>query len=411
VAAPNLRAIAAVTWRGWMLLPRMLVLLAWLLLRQRGAHRRARRMLMRAVKAARLGDDPLRPLAPGLWQVAPWFLHESSTRAEHTTRAADGRGAEPADGALTVVHLLGTGENVYSPLIGLVGLCLAEPRLRALRHVVADSSYEAGSYLGPSEFATRLRRTLAPLFAGAQRLALVGLSRGGTVALTFGSELADEHGVRVGVLALAPPFAHSHGRPPASAINIGGFEPIVVNFARQLELSPWLRPFGRAIVRDLYLRFSAFVLAELRMVSEASVAMFARHVTELDPIDACMRSVREFALLGRVSDAELRHAISGVTRRLARASSAHAIVCWGQDDSWVDVEPCHALLCTLVERDQVPKERLRVVKLPGLDHGVGREPEQDFAPVAALLWEACEHASRAASPAPTSEGARTESTA
>ena len=393
-----MRKIAAVTWRSWWLLPRTLFLIAWLLVRERSTHRRATAMLQRAVKTPRLGDDPLREREhePGLYEVAPWFLHETSTHAEHSTRAAQCH-PEPAPDALTVVHLLGTGENVYSPLVGLAGMCLAEPRLRSLRHVIVDTSYDAGSYLGPNEFGTRTKRTLAPLFARhRERLVLVGLSRGGTAALNFGTELADEHGTRVGVLALAPPFARPFGRPPLSALNIGGFEPIVVNFSTQLSLLPPMRPFGTWLVRDLYIRFSAFVLAELRMVSEASIAMFARHIAALDPVDVCMRSVREFALLGRVSDAELRLVVSGVTQRLARTANAHAIVCWGQDDTWVEVEPCHALLRSLLERDRVPRECIHVVKLPGLSHGIGREPDQDFAPVAALLWEACEHAENTA---------------
>lgn len=407
-----MRKIAAVTLRSWWLLPRTLFLIAWLLMRQRAPHRRATAMLLRAAKSPRLGDDPLHACDPGLYEVAPWFLHETSTHQEHSARADQATYPAPPPEALTVVHLLGTGENVYSPLVGLLGMCAAEPRLRALRHVIADTSYDAGSYLGPNEFGTRAKRTLAPLFARQrERLVLVGLSRGGTAALNFGTELADEHGTRVGVLALAPPFARPGGRPPLSAMNIGGFEPIIVNFSTQLSLVPSMRPFGRWLVRDLYLRFSAFVLAELRMVSEASIAMFARHVAALDPVDACMRAVREFALLGRVSDAELRLVVSGVTQRLARTPGAHAIVCWGQDDTWVEVEPCHALLRSLLERDRVPRERVHVVKLPGLTHGVGREPDQDFAPVAALLWEACEHASRAAPPASKSLGASTESTA
>jgi len=374
--APSLREKLAVLWQGLLGFPRAVLLIGWLWVRQRPAHRRALRMLRRALARPLSGDEPLRPLEPGLFDVAPKLLDTQEL---------------PPD-ALTVVHLLGTGENRYSPLTGLVELCKAEPRLRGFRHVILDTPHDAGAFLGPHEFATRAHRVLLPLLArNRDRIVLIGLSRGATSALDLGLELAAASGTRVGVLAMAPPLARS-GRPPPTVVNIGALEPNTENFVRQIELAPWLAPLGVWLLRDLYLRFSSFVLAELSMVSEASIALFARYVATSDPQQACLRAVREFALLGRVSDAELRHVVSGAMQRLAVTDAAYLCVCWGSCDAWVELEPSRARLIAMRERHEVPAERLRISVLPGVNHGVGREPDQDFAALAALCWEVCEHA-------------------
>jgi pimeloyl-ACP methyl ester carboxylesterase len=236
-----------------------------------------------------------------------------------------------------------------------------------------------------------LRRTLAPLLARErERVVLMGLSRGGTAALDLGSELAIQ-GMRVGVLAISAPLARPH-KAPHTVINIGSFELITENFVRMLRLLPWLTPMGTWLLRSLYIRFCGFVLAELNMVSADMIAMYARYIAACDPNQACLRAVREFALLGRVSDAELRHAVSGATRRFAETDAAKVILCWGENDAWVDVGLCQERLQAALTRQEVPAERVRMVVFDGLNHGVGREPDQDFTALSALLWELCEHA-------------------
>jgi hypothetical protein len=371
-----------VGWRQTVLLPRLWLLIGWLFIRQRSIHRRAIAALFKALKAQSATPSPLRALEPGLFEVEPWFLRGRD--------APDGEDAGAHD--LTVVHLLGTGENIYSPLTGLRLLCRSDERLCAVRHVIVDTPHDAAGYLGPLEFATRLRRVLAPLLAReSERLVIVGLSRGAMAALDLGADLASTQGMRVGVLAMAPPMARPK-RPPHSVLNIGGFEPIMENFIPYLELHPWLWPLGRRIARDLYVRFCGFTLAELRMVSDHSIAMFARYVTASDPTLACLRAVREFALLGRVSDAELRHATSMAMQQYAFSETAHVTVCWGQDDAWLEVPPCRERLEAMIARHGVPAERIDVHVLSGVSHGVSREPTQDFEPIAAWLVRACEHA-------------------
>jgi len=381
---PGLREWVLVGWRQTVLLPRMYLLIGWLFIRQRAPHRRAIAALFKALRAPAASASPLRALEPGLYEVEPWFLlgHDAPHSEANETRSD----------TLTVVHLLGTGENIYSPLVGLRQLCRADERLCAPRHVIVDTPHDAAGYLGPQEFATRLRRVLAPLLAReSERLVIVGLSRGAMASLDLGAELASTQGMRVGVLAMAPPMTRPK-RPPHSVLNIGGFEPIMENFMPYLALNPWLLPMGRWITRDLYVRFSGFILAELRMVSDASVAMFARYIQAIDPTLACLRSVREFALLGRVSDAELRHAVSMAMQRFSFSDSAHVTVCWGDQDAWLEIGPCRERLESMIARHAVPSERIEVHTLKGVSHGVSREPAQDYTQLAAWLYRACEHA-------------------
>lgn len=351
--------------------------------REDATHRRARSALWQAYHHPQARAEPLLPLDPGLYEVAPWFLHGADFPPDAREHTSD---------ALTIVHILGTGENLYSPLTGLRLMCQADTRLRAFRHVIVDTPHDAAGYLGPAEFGSRVRRSLAPLLAREQRrLVIVGLSRGALSALDLGADVVSTVGMRVGILALAPPLAKPHALP-ATVYTIGALEPIMENLLQLLAAAPWLGSCANWITRRMYVRFSAFVLVELRMVDPTALELFARFVRQTDPKQACLRAVREFSLLCRVSDAELRHAVSGVLQRLAFCETAHAIVCWGDADRWVPVERSRDRLLEKLAQQAVPRTRVEVNILPGLGHGLSREPAYDYAQLAACLWRVVEHA-------------------
>jgi hypothetical protein len=207
------------------------------------------------------------------------------------------------------------------------------------------------------------------------------------------------------VLALAPPLTRPSKLPDSVRI-VSGFEPMSENFVRYMELVPWLRGVGTWIMRTLYVRISAFVLAELHMDSEESLQMFARYIAQSDPKLACLRAVREFALVARVSDAELRHALSGALQRIAFSESAQITVCWGSADTWLDVAACHERLLQKLELAEVPASRLHVHVLANVGHGVTRDDSPCHAQLAPWLWEAVEHACGAGST--TREGVEME---
>ena len=169
-----------------------------------------------------------------------------------------------------------------------------------------------------------------------------------------------------------------------------------MNFVRYMELLPWTERLGTALLRDLYIQFVGFVLAELDMASELAITHYGRFIAAQDPRRLCLRAVREFALLGRVSDSELRHAVASIAQHMKHADDVHAIAVWGSADAWVEIEPCVARLREGLERYGVPSTRLRTQLLDGANHGIGRQRDRDFVELAALLWEVCEHAQGAA---------------
>ncbi|MEY4580325.1 MAG: hypothetical protein RL701_5028 [Pseudomonadota bacterium] len=353
-----------------------------LLVREHASHRRALVGLKYALLHPVVRDEPLTLLASGLYTIEPWFLRGHDFATNEPGVNAD---------ALLIVHILGTGENVYSPLIGLRLLCKEDPRLLGFRHVIVDTPHDAASYLGPAEFGARVRRVLAPLLAREERVVIVGLSRGAMTAVDLGADLACERAMPVGILSLAPPLTRPNTLP-ASVRTIGALEPIAENFLRYLELQPWLRGFGTWVLRIFYLRFSAFVLAELHMDDPASLGLFARFIAQIDPKVACLRAVREFGLLCRVSDAELRHALSGALQRLAVSDSARVIVSWGAEDTWLEVERCRARMAEKCEQQGVPSARVSSHVLPGIGHGLGRGAEQEYSQLAQWLWQLTQHA-------------------
>jgi len=362
-------------WLGTLALPAALwtlVRLSW----RRGP--RARRALVALEAAARsrepLGPSPLEPLEPGLYRVKPEYLGSS----------------DAAERGPTVLHLLGTAEMIYSPLIGLRALCRAEPRLARCRHVIADTPYEAAAFLGADEFSARLRRVVEPeVLRNPHGLVLLGLSRGGLVALDLGSELSQRfEDARFGVLSLAPPLCEQHPPPPTVAL-IGALETITEILVQEQNLWPLLRPLYRWILYRGYVRNCALVLSELEMDDVESIALFGRYLREVEPRAASLRGTREFGLLRRVSDAELRHAISGATRRASHAADKlRATVVWGLRDAWVDVPPSLERARQAAQKSGVAVAELRLHTLPDWNHGLTRSLDRDFTELARWLREA-----------------------
>jgi hypothetical protein len=377
----RLAELGRLLWRGTLELPRALRIL-WLLWWRRSARaKRALAALQKALQARHqqgpATDSLLEPLEPGLFRVAPVYLGASS---------------DAAPSGPTVLHLLGTAEVVYAPLPGLKALCEREPRLRQCRHVIADTPHEPGAFLGADEFRARLRRLVAPELArNPHGLVVFGLSRGGLVALDIGTELAqDRPGARVAVLSLGAPL-RKQARVPFTVWSIGALETITDIMTRELALWPLLGPLYRAIIGAQYLRNCARVLAELEIDDPETVALYARYVSETDVCQASLRGVREFALLRRVSDAELRHAVATVVRRAANpALQVCSTMVWGERDVWVDVAPSLERAREACERGGLPESRFGLYTLASWNHAVGRSLDQDFTPLAAWLWRACE---------------------
>jgi hypothetical protein len=368
----------------WLLLTggRELLLLASLWLRRRAAHLRAIAGLRRALPRVRRQppDEPLREVAPGLFEVDPGHL---------------GGAAQPAL-PVTVLHLLGTGEIVYSPLPGLKRLCAERPGLARCRHLIVDTPSEPGAYLGAAAFSMRVARVLRAVGAPAGgALVLTGLSRGALTVLELGSQLAIHSDTHVEVLAMSPPVRSDFARP-LTVRTIGALERGCELLLRAAGERGVLRRLTDLWLGRLYLRNTGFVLAELEMYEPETAERFAHYLSTRCPGPACLRAVREFGLLSRVSDAELRHLMGDVAERAAASPGLHLTLCWGERDVWLPAERCMQRAREALQRQRVAEERAELRLLPQWNHGIGRQPEGDYGELAGVVWRACERAAAAA---------------
>ncbi|HKO93908.1 MAG TPA: hypothetical protein VJU61_22295, partial [Polyangiaceae bacterium] len=117
----------------------------------------------------------LSALSPGVWRVpAPEPAPE----------------AEPLD-PLIVLQFTGTGESVHAAYANTRGLFRGVPALANARHYVFEAPLDQGAYYGPEAFGASLWQRVEPIvthYPGP--FVLVGVSRGGLVALDHGARIA-----------------------------------------------------------------------------------------------------------------------------------------------------------------------------------------------------------------------------
>lgn len=356
----------------------------WHLLRMYVGHcaaqRRTARKLWRAVR-----DAPTAAEAPLLRPITE-HLHEF----EHAALGLQPGASPTTQGErITVVHILGSGEVLYSPLPGLRALLRTAPALAQHRHVVMDTPHHPAAYLGPMEFASRAFQALRPLLEAPERgpLLLVGLSRGAVAAVELAFRAAERTGQPTAALCLSAP-TRGDIEWPASVRDIGLLE-AGADAALRLPLPGFLRRFRRARFRHAYARVTAGVYNELSLDNEEMLALLARHIRETSPERTCLRALREYALLGRVSDAELRQGFSDFAARAASEDLVRLTFCWGTQDVWMPHARCRQRVEESLNRHPGADARVTLHSLPGWNHGIARQPEQDFGPVAALMTSAC----------------------
>ncbi|MDD9932851.1 MAG: hypothetical protein OXT09_04570 [Myxococcales bacterium] len=326
-------------------------------------------------------QEPLRQLAPLLFEVDAGWLTPG-----------------PADGprlAVTVVHLLGSGEIRYSPLSGLRRLCAEQPELARCRHLVADTTHEAGAFLGADEFSIRMGHTLAPALADCpDTLVFAGLSCRARTALELRTRPVSEHDRPVEVLACAAPLRCDYALPD-TVRTLAALAPHMNLMATVMARPSPLNPLLRSWLRRLFVMNTGIVLGELAMHTPQALAWFGRYTEDEPTIDICLRALRELDLLVRVSDAELRHMVAGVAARAAEAEGVRMTACWGEDDAWVPPERCAARMGDAVARQGVPEARYRIASLAASNHGIGRQRDADYGALAELFMEVCARAAAA----------------
>lgn len=265
-------------------------------------------------------------LSPGVWRVP----------AADATRDAD------AGDPLIVLQFTGTGESVHAAYENTRRLFQREPALAQATHYVFEAPLDKGAYYGPEAFGASLWQRVEPIVAHYPGpFVLVGVSRGGLVALDHGARIAEEHGKVASVLALSAPVA-APGQIPTVIAGISGFVESLEGLAQALPaLVKGLRRQVEALVSFFYLALIALILRFHRVFSLASLDRHALDVRDHGVIQATLRCAREFRLLVRASDRKLQLHSQLIQQALAQHRRRFfAQLVWGSEDGWIDAQIC-----------------------------------------------------------------------
>lgn len=322
------------------------------------------------------GGTPLHRLAPGVFEIERrWF---APFPAEH-------------DPGLTVVHLLGLGEHLHSPLPGLERLCMAEPRLAAYRHLIVDIPDDRAAYKSASAFSVHHWHALRPVLESIDgSTLLIGLGRSAPAAIDIAPWLADLDGRRVGVVALSLPVTLTPTTSPVLR-DVLALQPIVTRFERADRDLPaaLLRPIDW-LLRRVAAIVSGYCLAELDTDSGPAVRWAAWDITQRQPASMLSRLCLELRLWQDQHGAREGGGLTRAADRLARHPSVSWTALWGANDRWVSGGDSLADCQQACSAARVPETRVDVGLLPGWGHAVGRDSRGDYGQLAAHLLKACE---------------------
>src|SRR5690349_157392 len=178
----------------------------------------------------------LRALSPGVWR-AP--LHGEPPEER-----------EP----LVVLQFTGTGESVHAAYENTRALLANVPALAGATHYVFEAPLDMGAYYGPEAFGASIWQRVEPIvqhYPGP--FVLLGVSRGGLVALDHGVRIAEEHNKVASVLALSAPITRPT-RIPIVIAGISGFVESLEGLAQGLpRVTRRVRGTIEALVSFFYL--------------------------------------------------------------------------------------------------------------------------------------------------------------
>jgi pimeloyl-ACP methyl ester carboxylesterase len=305
-------------------------------------------------------------LARALWLVlrqpsqlwfalsTPWKLarHRRQLAAPRTLRAlspgvwrAPQQGEPPEEQEpLVVLQYTGTGESVHAAYENTRALFAGVPALTGAAHYVFEAPLDKGAYYGPEAFGASMWQRVEPIvqhYAGP--FVLLGVSRGGLVALDHGARIAEEHGKVASVLSLSAPIIRpSH--IPTIIDGISGFVESLEGIAQALPgVARHVRASTEALVRFFYLVLIALILRFHRVFDLASLDRHALDVGDHGVVSATVRCAREFRLLVRASERKLQLHTQLVQQALVRHRQRFfACLVWGAEDGWIDADTCLA---------------------------------------------------------------------
>ncbi|UJR80041.1 alpha/beta fold hydrolase [Sandaracinus amylolyticus] len=331
-------------------------------------HLRAVREATRRAREADPRCSPLRRVNDGLHEIDPRWLGAVQTEP---LRCVD---------PMIVLHFVGTGETRHGPLPCIARLVRACPALRTQRHFVVDGPADPLAYEDLATLSPRVWTALEPLIdASSGPFVLVGLSRGGALALEVAARIADEKRKAVSCIALSPPLARPR-RLPRIVEMIAGFGTLASAYTDAVSrgvVPSWLTGLATRVVRTLQLAITAYVLADLQAADEETIAWSLRDLREDDGMDSALRQVGEFGLLQRTSEVELVRFTRFVTRSLVHNELAWAVALWGEEDTWLSASACRGQIEQALKRLRNAHGAIATSMVPGR-HNLSRGANDDF---------------------------------
>ena len=385
-------------WRVLLRMPQVLLGVATLyfalaryLLRAEARHRAGIRSGFARRAALEAEHDtwtsPLKACSASVYRVDAAFI-------AHLAPVAAGT-AVPLSAALRkgcVLHFTGTGETRHGPLASIELLLTHTPALGALEHYIVDAPAHAAAYSGAMPFAEQLWQELSPLLEQRSGPCLfVGLSRGALAALELGSRAALEQDKIVSVLAQSPPFVRPARMPPSIEL-IASCERLVTRSIGQLELfaSPKVLRAYLQLSKPIQTLLTACVLAELNLDDAPNQTLAMRDLLRDDPLASSLRSVREFAMLTRVQQAELSQFADKLGAVMAQEPRMSVALAWGQHDPWTPALANHALVEQAIRRAGGSEANTLLRVVPGVGHAFCREHAQPVAELQAITSQLLE---------------------
>jgi pimeloyl-ACP methyl ester carboxylesterase len=296
-------------------------------------------------------------LSPGIWRVPG--------TSENQDAGADHEHTNP----LIVLQFTGTGESVHAAYENTRALFQADPRLAAATHFVFEAPLEKGAYYGPETFSASIWERVEPIIVHYPGpFVLVGVSRGGLVALDHGARIAEEHGKVASVLALSAPVA-APARIPHVIGAIAGFVESLEGMSQSLpQIAPRVGRDLEIVVKFFYLSLIAQILRFHRVYSEASLARHALDVRDHGVLGATLRASREFRLLVRANERKLQLHCQLMNQALVQHSRRFsATLVWGAEDGWIDAKTCRQRF-EEVARKASPELLPTCAVMPGQGH-------------------------------------------
>lgn len=306
-------------------------------------------------------------------------------------RGAHPGGEHPTETALVWLPATGDQRLPMFDALAKVGPHLAE--LSEMSVFLVEPPWDPASYGDLTLQVDHITRLVEGILTrcAPERVILVGLSKGGAMALFVGGALAERHpGTQFVVASLSPALAQPELQHPFVEL-FAGMLGVARLGERLSEGSQVGAAASRRIFGGMQLLLTTLAMAELDTLSGETLVRLLPDLLHRDPVACAVRACREYELLRRVPDEHLEAQLAQLGTRLRGLDNLQGFALFGQQDVWVD-----ALRC----RDKLTRacgDAIETVLLPHRGHAIGRgagDHAQDCELLAERIRASCGCATR-----------------